>query len=125
MFDQMKNIKDLMGQLGNPQELREKFDQIQQELARKTVEAEAGAGAVRVTVNGKFEVQNVELDPHMIGALAGEGDETDKEMIEELITSATNAALTKAQQMVREEMSKLTGGLNVPGIENMLGGQGG
>ena len=122
MYDQLKNLKDLVGQLGNPAELREKFQQIQQELAHKTVEAEAGAGAVRVTVNGQFQVQRIELDPHMIGALAGEGTDADREMIEELIASATNAALDKAQQMVREEMAQLTGGMQLPGMENMLGG---
>ncbi|MFW6060983.1 MAG: YbaB/EbfC family nucleoid-associated protein [Phycisphaeraceae bacterium] len=122
MYEQMKNLKQMMGALGNPQELREKFEQIQEELAQKTVEAESGAGAVRVTVNGRFEVKNVTLDPHMIAALAGEGSDADRDMVEELIASATNAALEKAQQMVRDEMSRLTGGLNMPGLENMFGG---
>lgn len=122
MYDQIKQIKDLMGKLGNPQELREKFQQVQQELAQKTVDAEAGAGAVRVTVNGQFQIQRVELDPHMVAALAGEGSDADREMIEELIVSATNGALDKAQQMVRQEMARLTGGMQLPGMENLLGG---
>lgn len=122
MFDQMKNIKNLAGMLGNATELREKFQRMQEELARRTVEGDAGAGAVRVTVNGKLEVVRVELDRPLVTALAGDGADADKEMVEELIASATNAALTKAQQMMREEMSKLTGGMNLPGMDNLLGG---
>ena len=125
MYDQMKNLKNMLGALGNPQELQQKMQQIQEELAQKTVEAEAGAGAVRVTVTGKFEVKNIELDPHMLGALAGEGEDADKEMVEELIVSATNAALEKAQQLMRDEMSRLTGGMQLPGMENLMGGGGG
>lgn len=123
MYDQFKQIKDLVGQLGNPQEMREKFQQIQAELAEKTVDAEAGAGAVRVTVNGQLQVQRVELDPSMIGALAGQGADADRELVAELIASATNAALEKAQQMVRDEMGRLTGGLSLPGMDQLLGGQ--
>ncbi len=122
MYDQLKNLKNLMSALGNPQEIQQKVQQIQEELAKKTVEGESGAGAVRVTVNGRLEVQRVELDPHMIGAFAGEGADADKEMVEELIASATNAALEKAQQMMREEMGRLTGGMQLPGMENLLGG---
>ncbi|MFP4145000.1 MAG: YbaB/EbfC family nucleoid-associated protein [Phycisphaeraceae bacterium] len=121
MFDQMKNLRNLAGMFGNMDEIREKMAQIQAELAEKSVEADAGAGAVRVTVNGKMEVVRVELDQPMIASLSAGGDETDKQMIEELIVSATNAALEKAQEMVREEMSKASG-LNLPGMENLFGG---
>ena len=125
MFDQMKAIKQLMSQLGNPQELQEKARQMQEELGRRHVTGDAGAGAVRVTINGKFEVQRVELDPAMVKTLAGEGDDADRDMIEELIASATNDALARAQEMAKEEMQKLTGGLNLPGLDpNLLGGAG-
>ena len=119
MFDQMRNLKQIMGMLGNPQELQQKFQRIQDELARKTVEAEAGAGAVRVTVNGRMQVQDVQLDPTMIAALAGDGEQLDQEMIEQLVVSAVNAGLEKAQQLVREEFG--AAGLNLPGMQNMLG----
>ena len=121
MFDQLKNMKQLAEMLGNPQEIRQKMERLQEELAQRTVEADAGAGAVRVTANGKFEITRIELDPHMLGALAGEGAETDREMVEELIRSATNSALEKAQQMAREELGKATGGMNLPGLENLMG----
>lgn len=124
MFDQMKNLKQLASMLGNPQQLREQFEQIQAELGRRQVEADAGAGAVRVTVNGRMQVQRIEFDQPMLKALVGEGEDADREMLEQLIVSATNAALEKAQAMVREELGRITGGMNLPGMEGMLGGGG-
>lgn len=120
----MKNLKNLASLLGNADQVKERFEKINAELDRLEAEADAGAGAVRVTVNGKMRVQRVELDPTMIAALAGEGAEADHEMIEELIASAVNAAQEKAQEAVREQMSQLTGGLNLPGVDQLLGGMG-
>ena len=111
MFDQMKQIKELMGMLGNPAELKEKFERMQAELAELTAEAEAGAGAVRATVNGKMQVLSIRLDPAMLGALAGEGTDDDREMVEELVASAVNSALEKARQMAAEKLGGATGGL--------------
>ncbi len=124
MFDQMKNLKNLAGLLGNAGEMRGKMQRMQEELAHITAEADAGAGAVRVVVNGKMQVMNVELDRGMIVALAGEGSDADKQMIEELIVSATNEALRRAQELVRQEMAKLTGGMDLPGLDGLMGGGG-
>jgi nucleoid-associated protein EbfC len=122
MFDQLKNLKGLAGMMGNAGELREKMERMQEELARLTADADAGAGAVRVVVNGKMQVLNVTLDPVMVTALAGQGEDTDVQMIEELIVSATNEALRRAQELVRQEMTKLTGGMDLPGLDGLLGG---
>lgn len=119
MFDQLKNLKALSGLMGNLPQLKEKMAQAQAELARKTVEADAGAGAITVTVNGKLEVTNVRLDPAMIATLAGEGSDADREMVEELIRSATNDAMRRAQELVREEMSRAADGLNLSGLEDL------
>ncbi len=124
MFDQMKNLKNLAGMLGNAGEMREKMQQMQEELAKMTAEADAGAGAVRVVVNGKMQVVSVELDRTMIIALAGEGSDADKQMIEELIVSATNEAFNRVQELARQEMTKLTGGMDLPGLERLMGGGG-
>ena len=118
MFDNLKNVAGLMGQA---KQIQEKADQLKAELARRTVEADAGAGAVRIIMNGKFEVMRVHLDRAMLATLAGEGDEADQAMVEELIASAVNAAVAKTQTLIREELSKLTGGLNIPGLDKMLG----
>jgi len=122
MFDQMKNLKDLAGMFGNREEIQQKVQQLQEELARKTVEADAGGGAVRVTCNGKLEVQQVRIEPSMLGALTGEGQDADREMVEELIASATNAAIAKAQQMAQDEMAELASGMNIPGLDKLMGG---
>ena len=121
MFDQMKNLKALAGMMGNADQIKARFEQMQRDLEHKTVSADAGAGAVRVTINGKLHVERVELDPSMTAALVGEGADADREMIEELIASATNAALLKAQEMVKEELASATGGLNLPGMDGLLG----
>ena len=121
MFDQMKMMKQLAGLMGNPAELKEKFEAMQAELAERTVEADAGAGAVRVTVNGRLEVVDVRLDPTMTAALVGEGADADRGMIEQLIVSATNSAMEKAQSMAKEQMAGLAGGLNLPGLDGLIG----
>jgi DNA-binding YbaB/EbfC family protein len=122
MFDQMKQLKSLAGLMGNAGEIKSKFEQLQRDLEGKSVSADAGAGAVRVTVNGKLKVLSVQLDPAMTAALVGEGADADREMIEQLIVSATNAAFQKAQEMIKDEMSELTGGMNLPGLDQLTGG---
>ncbi len=130
MFDKLKGIASLMGNAG---QLKEKFAQMQDELGRKTVEGEAGAGAVRVTVNGRFEVMRVQLDQSMLQTLIGPGDENnasaeeqqiraadDLHMIEDLIAAATNAAMFKARDLIKEEMREVTGGLDIPGLDGMM-----
>lgn len=133
MFDQIRGMGKLASLLGNPAQMKEMQEQVeraQRELAGKTVQGEAGAGAVRATVNGKLELTRLELDPAMIGALvggaggAGEGSAADREMVEELIVSATNAAMDKAKEMVKEEMTRLSGGLNLPGLDGIIKGLG-
>ena len=118
MFDNLKNMAGLMNQA---REFRQKLEETQAELARRTVEGDAGAGAVRVVINGKLEVLSVHLDRPMITALAGEGTQADQKMIEDLIAAAFNAAMAKAQEMAKDEMSRLTGGMNLPGLDQLMG----
>ena len=121
MFENLKGLAALMGQSG---QLKEKYEQLQAELDRITVEADAGAGAVRVVMNGRMQVLSVKLDHSMLATLAGEGDEADQGMIEQLVAGAFNAALAKTQDVVRAQVSELTAGVNSPGIEQMLSGSG-
>ncbi len=106
MFDNLKNLAGLMGQA---KELRTKMEQLQNELAKMEVEGEAGAGAVRVRMNGKFEVLEVIIDRPMVATLAGAGTEADVQMVGELIAAAVNAAMQKAQALARDEMMRVTG----------------
>ena len=126
MFDQFKNMKQLAGMLGNLGDMRQKAEQLREELARRTVVADAGAGAVTVEMSGTFEVRNVTIDPAMLSVLVSPGStgtdenasagDDDRQMVEELLVAAFNAALEKAQELVREETARLTGGMNLPGM---------
>ena len=118
MLDDLKNFASLMGQT---KDLREKMAELQNQLGRISTEADAGGGAVRVVVNGKLEVVAVRFSPPLLSALAADDEDLDREMVEDLTTAAVNAAMNKAKQMVQEEVTRLTGGLNIPGLEKMLG----
>ena len=73
------------------------------------MEATAGGGVVKVIASGKKQLVGIEIDPEVI-------DPEDVEMLQDLILAAANEALQKAEEMVTEEMGKLTGGLNMPGL---------
>lgn len=117
MFDQIKNLGALMKNAG---QIRAKAEQLKAELERKTVEGESGGGAVRVIMNGKMRVLRIDLDRPMMAAFVGGGEE-DKTMVEELIAAAVNNAVDKVQRLLAEQMQELTGGMNLPGMENLLG----
>ncbi len=91
------------------QKLQAKMMKMQEELAEKTVDATAGGGMVRVTANGKQQVVSIEIEPEVV-------DPDDIEMLQDLVLAAVNDALTKSQEMVSGEMSKVTGGMNIPGL---------
>jgi len=91
------------------QQLQKKISQVQEEMANKTVEASAGGGMVTVTANGSREIVNVQIDPSVV-------DPEDVGMLQDLVVAAANEALKKAQSMMEEEMSKVTGGMKIPGM---------
>ena len=91
------------------QELQERLSKVQEEAAGRTVDASAGGGMVKVTVNGRLEVVRLQIEPQV---LAG----GDVEMLQDLIAAAVNEGIRSAQRMMADEMSKLTGGLKIPGL---------
>ncbi len=91
------------------QQLQSKMLKMQEEMAEKTVETSAGGGMVKIVANGKQQIMSIQIEKEVV-------DPEDVEMLQDLILSAINEALTKSQEMVAAEMSKLTGGLNIPGI---------
>jgi len=91
------------------QKIQSEIARVQQELSRKTVEASAGGGMVTVVANGKQEIISVKIEPEVVTS-------GDIEMIQDLVLAAVNEALKKSQEMVAEEMGKITGGLNIPGL---------
>jgi len=108
----MKNMGG-MGNIGNmmkqAQKLQAKMLQMQAELADKTVEATAGGGMVKVVANGKQQILSIVIEKEVV-------DPEDVEMLQDLVTAAVNDALAKSQEMVSSQMSKLTGGMNIPGL---------
>jgi DNA-binding YbaB/EbfC family protein len=116
------NFKQMAALLGNAGEIKRRFEQVQAELAKRTIEGEAGAGAVRITMNGKMEVLRVRIDRGMLGALTGVGTATDAELAEALVAAAMNDALDKAKRLIQAEASAAAGGLDLPGLSGMLGG---
>ena len=99
-------MKNMMKQAQN---LQKKMLKMQEEMATKTVEATAGGGMVKVVANGSQKIESIVLDQEVV-------DPEDVEMLQDLILAATNDALKKSQDMVSGQMSKLTGGMNIPGL---------
>lgn len=83
--------------------------QIQEELAEREVEASAGGGMVKAVVNGKQELVSIALEQEVV-------DPDDVEMLQDLIVAAVNEAMRNCQEMIQQEMSKVTGGMNIPGL---------
>ena len=91
------------------QKMQEEMLKAQEELETKTVEASVGGGAVNVVVSGKKELVSVKISPEAV-------DPDDVEMLEDLIVSAVNEAMRKADDMAASSMSRITGGMNIPGL---------
>lgn len=110
----MKGIPNMGNLLKQAQQFQSKMAKLQEELGEKTVEATSGGGMVSVVANGKQEIVSITIEPEVI-------DPEDKEMLQDLIIAAVNDALTKAKNMVQEEMGKLTHGLNLPNLPGLFG----
>jgi len=109
----VKNIPNMGNLLKQAQQMQSKIAKLQEELGDKTVEASAGGGMVTAVANGRQEILSIHIDPEVV-------NRDDVEMLEDLILAAVNDGLTKAKNMVNEEMGKLTKGLNLPNIPGLL-----
>ncbi|ERS88792.1 MULTISPECIES: YbaB/EbfC family nucleoid-associated protein [unclassified Halomonas] len=98
------------GGMGNimkqAQEMQEKMQRVQEEVARAEVQGEAGAGMVKVTMNGRHDVSNVDIDPSVM--------EEDKELLEDLLAAAVNDAVRKVEANSKAKMEEVTQGMNLP-----------
>lgn len=101
-----KGLGNLMKQA---QQMQKKMEQMQHELEGREVEASAGGGMVTARVNGKQKLLALNIEPDVV-------DPEDVEMLQDLIVAAVNEAVKKSQDMMQEEMGKLTGGMNIPGL---------
>lgn len=91
------------------QKMQEEMLKAQEELGEKTVEASVGGGVVTVVANGKKEIVELTIKPEAV-------DPEDVEMLQDLIMSAVNEAMRKADDMASSSMSKITGGMSIPGL---------
>ena len=111
----MKGLGNINALLSQAKQIQEKMARIQEGLKTKMIEASAGGGMVTVKVNGESQLLSLKIDPEVVNA-------EDVEMLEDLIVSAVNEGLRQAREMMSEEMAKVAGGLNIPGLSQMFGG---
>ena len=108
----MKGIPNMGNLMKQAQQLQAKMAKLQEELGEKKVEASAGGGMVTVIVNGRQEILSIHIDPEVINP-------DDSEMLQDLLLAAVNDGLSRAKNMASEEMSKLTGGIDIPKIPGL------
>ncbi|MFZ0050712.1 MAG: YbaB/EbfC family nucleoid-associated protein [Desulfobaccales bacterium] len=100
---------NIMSMMKQAQKLQAKMAEMQAELGNRTATAQAGGGMVEATVNGRQELLSLRIDPEVASP-------DDVEMLQDLILAAVNEALNRSREMMAQEMSKLTGGMQIPGL---------
>ena len=108
MFDALKNLGSLPGLMAKAREMQDKMKAMQEELARKTVTADAGGGAVNATCNGRMELVRIKIEKDKLA------DANDTEMLEDLIVAAVHAAQNKAADMAKSEMQRAASEMGLP-----------
>jgi len=102
-------VKNMMSMMKQAQKLQAKMAEMQAELGNRMVSAQAGGGMVEATVNGRQELLSLRIDKEVVSS-------DDVEMLQDLILAAVNEALNRSREMMAAEMSKLTGGMQIPGL---------
>ena len=104
MFGGNMNMNGMMKKV---QKLQKQMTQMQEDLKKRTVEVTAGGGAVKIVMSGEKEVKDLKIDPAAV-------DPEDVEMLQDLLSAAFNEATKKVEEMMANEMGKLTGGMGLP-----------
>ena len=107
MFDALKGIGNLPGLMAKAREMQEKMQQMQEDLAKRQVTADAAGGMVQATVNGRLELVKLKIDKARI-------DPNDTEMLEDVIVAAVAAAQQKAAETAKDEMQKMATDMGIP-----------
>jgi len=102
----MKNMNQLMKQA---QQMQAKVTALQSELNTREIETSTGGGMVKIKINGKQEIIDIVLNPECV-------DPSDVDALQDLLKAAINQAVNESQEMVNSAMSKVTGGMNIPGL---------
>lgn len=100
------NMNNLLKQA---QKLQKQMEEAKAQAEKQTIEASSGGGAVTATVNGKKQLLDIQIKPEVV-------DPDDIEMLQDLVIAAVNEAINKADTMMNDQMGKLTGGMNIPGM---------
>lgn len=111
MFNNLSNLADLMKNAGK---IRESVEKATEALGQLVAEGTSGGGAVTAKANGRMEILSIRIDPKLLA-------DSDVEMLEDLVTSAANQALTKAREAAGQSMASLAGGLPIPGLAGLMG----
>jgi DNA-binding YbaB/EbfC family protein len=106
-----KGLGNMAGLLKQAQEMQARVREMQQRLGEVRVEGTAGGGMVAVTVTGQQKVVGCRIEPSLL---------SDAEVLQDLIVAATNQALDKAREAAQEELSKVSGGMDLPGLGDAL-----
>ncbi len=101
-----KNMNALMKQA---QQMQQKMATLQKELESRELETSSGGGMIKIKINGKQEILSISINPECV-------DPSDVETLEELVLTSVNQAVKESQDMVNKAMSKVTGGLSIPGL---------
>ena len=107
------NLGNLAGILKSAKEMQGQMAKLQAELATRRYHGDDGGGMVRATVDGKGTLVDIKIDSQAA---------KDTELLEDLVKASVGAATTKSQEAMKNEMASMAGGLNIPGLTNMLGG---
>jgi len=100
------DMKFLMKQA---QVMQKKMEEMKKVLTQKEVRVSSGGGMIEIVVNGQQEIKEIKIEPDVINA-------DEKEMLEDLILAAVNESIRQSKELAAQEMSKITGGMNVPGL---------
>lgn len=109
MFKGLGDLGKMGGMMKQAMALKDNIDSFKEQLGEERVEGSAGGGMVHVVVSGKMELLDIKIDPEVI-------DKDDPEMLETLVRAAVNEAMDKTRELVKEKMSEMTGGLDIPGL---------
>jgi DNA-binding YbaB/EbfC family protein len=111
----MFGLGDIGGMMKQVRQMQAKMKETQEALAAMEVEGQAGGGMVTAKANGRGELTGLKIEPEVV-------DPENVEFLEDLVRAAVRQALEKSQELMKQEMAKVTGGLNLPGMDGLLSG---
>ena len=125
MFDNFKNLAGLPGMMQKAKEMQGKMQEVQAQLGDLRADADAGAGMVTATCNGKMELVKLRIDPERLDLSKARAE--DLEMLEDLVVAAVAAAQKKSAELAREQMAKVAEEMGLPPgmMDQLPGGMGG